>query len=188
MRSRIHGEYSAGPPIACVRSLTTTQVPFTGYGDRMRRHRRILQKALNSTSVRTYHPMIESEIQGFLKNLTTTPGDFQAHLLRYTAGLTLLILYGHKVTSSDDRFMHLAADSMEIISNKLVTGGGVWLVDVLPFRKPPLFSKAKEAYAMQCAFSQRGSPEPASRRSPSNGANSLRLLLTNLMKHVKRRL
>lgn len=35
--------------------------------------------------------------------------------------------------------MHLAADSMEVLSNKLVTGGGVWLVDVLPFCECFLF-------------------------------------------------
>ena len=52
---------------------------------------------------------------------------------RYNAGLTLMLLYGHKVTSADDRFMKLAADSTEVLSNKLVTGGGVWAVDIFPF-------------------------------------------------------
>ena len=45
-----------------------------------------------------------------------------------------MVLYGHKVTSADDRFMKLAAESTEVLSNKLVTGGGVWAVDIFPFR------------------------------------------------------
>jgi len=108
-------------------------VPFTGYGDRMRRHRKILQKALNSNTVRTYHPMMDSETRSFLANIVKSPRELHSTILRYTAGLTLLVLYGHKVTTSDDKFMHLASESMEVLSNKLVTGGGVWLVDVLPF-------------------------------------------------------
>lgn len=45
-----------------------------------------------------------------------------------------MVLYGHKVASEDDRFMKLAAESTEVLSNKLVTGGGVWAVDIFPFR------------------------------------------------------
>jgi len=52
---------------------------------------------------------------------------------RYNAGLTLMVLYGYKATSTDDRFMKLAAESTEVLSNKLVTGGGVWAVDIFPF-------------------------------------------------------
>lgn len=47
--------------------------------------------------------------------------------------MTLMVLYGHKVTSADDRLMKLAAESTEVLSNKLVTGGGVWAVDIFPF-------------------------------------------------------
>jgi hypothetical protein len=43
-----------------------------------------------------------------------------------------MVLYGHKVTSAGDRFMKLAAESTEVLSNKLVTGGGVWAVDMIP--------------------------------------------------------
>lgn len=43
-----------------------------------------------------------------------------------------MVLYGHKPASDDDRFMKLAAESTEVLSNKLVTGGGVWAVDMVP--------------------------------------------------------
>lgn len=33
--------------------------------------------------------------------------------------------------------MKLAAESTEVLSNKLVTGGGVWAVDIFPFRTSP---------------------------------------------------
>ena len=53
-----------------------------------------------------------------------------------------MVLYGYKVTSADDQFMKLAAESTEVLSNKLVTGGGVWAVDIFPFRASPLLSFA----------------------------------------------
>lgn len=60
--------------------------------------------------------------------------------------MTLMVLYGHKPTSDDDRFMKLAAESTEVLSNKLVTGGGVWVVDMFPFcALPPLPSPLLEA-------------------------------------------
>lgn len=64
-----------------------------------------------------------------------------------------MVLYGHKVTSADDRFMKLAAESTEVLSNKLVTGGGVWAVDMFPFCAS-LFSGAAS-----CCFPVSDSPE-----------------------------
>lgn len=55
-----------------------------------------------------------------------------------------MVLYGYKATSTDDRFMKLAAESTEVLSNKLVTGGGVWVVDMFPFcasSSPSLWKK-----------------------------------------------
>ena len=64
-------------------------------------------------------------------------------VFRYNAGLTLRVLYGYKPASEDDRFMKLAAESTEVLSNKLVTGGGIWAVDILPFRAPSFLPRGK---------------------------------------------
>jgi len=118
----------------------------------MRRQRRILTKAMGAGTIKTYEPILDGESRDFVQNLAKPGMDFRNTLLRYVAGfhtphgreltrnfrynagLTLMVLYGHKVTSADDQFMKLAAESTEVLSNKLVTGGGVWAVDIFPFR------------------------------------------------------
>ena len=123
----------------------------------MRRQRRILTKAIGSGTIKAYEPILDGESRDFVQNLTKPAMDFRNTLLRcvrfspfrllpgrgrrfislilfsYNAGVTLLVLYGYKVTSAGDRFMKLAAESTEVLSNKLVTGGGVWAVDIFPF-------------------------------------------------------
>jgi cytochrome P450 len=108
-------------------------VPFTGAGDRMRRQRRILVKAIGPGSIKTYEPIFDGQSRELVQNLAKPTMDFRDTILWYNAGLTLMLLYGYKATSADDRFMKLAADSTEVLSNKLVTGGGVWAVDIFPF-------------------------------------------------------
>ena len=118
----------------------------------MRRQRRILTKAIGAGTIKTYEPILDGESRDFVQNLGKPGMDFRKTVLRsvrstpsypngrltrdsrYNAGLTLMVLYGHKVTSADDQFMKLAAESTEVLSNKLVTGGGVWAVDIFPFR------------------------------------------------------
>jgi len=125
----------------------------------MKRQRRILTKAIGTGSVKAYEPILDGQSRDFVHNLTKPAMDFRKALLqlvqfpsrslvtweqatdfiyRYNAGLTLMVLYGHKATSEDDRFMKLAAESTEVLSNKLVTGGGVWAVDIFPFCEPSI--------------------------------------------------
>jgi cytochrome P450 len=53
-----------------------------GYGNEMKRQRKIMQKALGANSIHAYHPMIDQETRGFMDNLMKSPEDFRAHLLR----------------------------------------------------------------------------------------------------------
>ena len=121
----------------------------------MKRQRKILVKAIGAGSIKTYEPILDGQSRDFVQNLTKPAMDFRNTLLwfvvffffffplgravnglslpRYNAGLTLMVLYGHKLKSTEDRFMKLAAESTEVLSNKLVTGGGVWAVDIFPF-------------------------------------------------------
>lgn len=45
-----------------------------------------------------------------------------------------MALYGYEATSPDDPLMKLAAESMDVLSDKLIAGGGIWAVDVFPIR------------------------------------------------------
>jgi cytochrome P450 len=69
------------------------QVPFTGAGDRMRRQRRILTKAIGTGSIKTYEPILEGESRDFVQNLTKPAMDFRKTVLRF-AHFALFFLPG----------------------------------------------------------------------------------------------
>ena len=59
------------------------QVPFTGAGDRMRRQRRILVKAIGAGSIKTYEPILDGQSRDFVQNLTKPVMDFRQTLLQF---------------------------------------------------------------------------------------------------------
>jgi hypothetical protein len=56
---------------------------------------------------------------------------------RYAGGLTLLVVYGYKVTSNEDEFLTLAEECVSLLANRVASGGGVWPVDIFPSRAFP---------------------------------------------------
>ncbi|KAG1836042.1 cytochrome P450 [Suillus subalutaceus] len=100
---------------------------FTPYGDRARRQRKLMQKA--------YHGLMQMESRPFLSRLVSSPLQFQDHIRRYAGGLTLLVVYGHQVKSNDDPFLNLAEECVDILANRIASGGGIWPVDVFPALK-----------------------------------------------------
>ena len=132
------------------------QVAFARYGDYSRRQRRLMNQALGPGPIRTYQPLIEEETNTLLRRILADPTDYLAHIrryvfrqhviprssslrwfrLRYAGGLTLNAVYGYHPKAKDDEFLKLANESVDILSNEIASGGGVWPVDVLPLRKP----------------------------------------------------
>ncbi|OJA12627.1 hypothetical protein AZE42_04474 [Rhizopogon vesiculosus] len=127
-------------------------VAFTPYGDRARRQRKLMQKAFGSGVISRYHGLMEMESRPFLSRLISSPARFQEHLRRsvlfkyriddlsylisrYIGGFTLLVVYGHQVKSNDDPFLDLAEECLDILSNRIASGGGIWPVDIFPALK-----------------------------------------------------
>lgn len=53
-------------------------------------------------------------------------------MVRYAGGLTLLVVYGHHVKSTDDAYLKLADDCISLLANRIASGGGIWPVDIFP--------------------------------------------------------
>lgn len=109
-------------------------VAFTPYGDRSRRQRRLMQSALGQLAIPRYHPLIEVETRLFLRRLLKDPSNYTKHIRLYAGGLTLSVVYGYQVASNDDPFLKLANDCVNILSNEIGSGGGIWPVDIFPSR------------------------------------------------------
>ena len=65
-----------------------------------------------------------------------------ALLVRYTGGLTLIIVYGYRVLSNSDRLLEMADEGLELLSNRIAAAGIVWMVDLFPPRTscPPVLA------------------------------------------------
>ncbi|KAI9567804.1 cytochrome P450 [Boletus coccyginus] len=126
--------YSDRPHLVMVGELCGCEnmVAFTPYGDQARRQRRLMQAALGPSSIKRYHSLLELETKPFLRGLLEDPSKFQDHLRRYAGGLTLLVVYGHHVKSTDDGFLGLAEECIDLLANRIASGGGIWPVDVFP--------------------------------------------------------
>ncbi|KAG1814714.1 cytochrome P450 [Suillus subaureus] len=108
---------------------------FTPYGDRARRQRKLMQKAFGPAVIPNYHGLMQMESRPFLSRLVSSPLQFQDHIRRYAGGLTLLVVYGHQVKSNDDPFLNLAEECVDILANRIASGGGIWPVDIFPALK-----------------------------------------------------
>ena len=98
----------------------------------MKRQRKIMQKALGTPAISTYYPMLKAETSGFLRRLIADPSNYMKITRRYGGGVFLLVFYGYEAVSEDDAFLRLGEDVVDLVGY-LMSGGGIWLVDVFPF-------------------------------------------------------
>ncbi|KAJ7148774.1 cytochrome P450 [Mycena crocata] len=110
-------------------------VAFTRYGDTSKRQRRLLNQAFGVQVIPSYHPLIETETHSFIRRLIADPGNYVDHTRRYAGGLTLSVVYGYEAAGNNDKFLNLGEECVDILSNKIASGGGIWPVDIFPSLK-----------------------------------------------------
>ena len=57
------------------------------YGERFRKHRRLMSQVLNSQAISVYRDLQMNNTKQLLKNLLMEPVQFDHHILRYVVGL-----------------------------------------------------------------------------------------------------
>ncbi|KAJ7250711.1 cytochrome P450 [Mycena rebaudengoi] len=110
-------------------------VAFTRYGDQSKRHRKLINKAFGIPVIPSYHPLIESETHSFIRRLAANPSDYIEHTRRYSGGLTLSVVYGYEAAPQNDKFLNLGEECVDLLANKIASGGGIWPVDIFPWLK-----------------------------------------------------
>ncbi|KAK7442268.1 hypothetical protein VKT23_016239 [Stygiomarasmius scandens] len=140
--------YADKPHLTMVNDLCGCEnmVAFTGYGPQSKRQRRLMNMAFSTTRIPAYHPLIERETHLFLRRLISIPKDAEGNQLtpeqaqvnhiplirRYAGQLTLSVIYGYQAEEHNDPFLKLAEECVDILSNKIASGGGIWPVDIIP--------------------------------------------------------
>ena len=108
-------------------------MPFTTYGEIFRRRRKLMHQTLGPRTLPQYLSGLEAETKTFIRSLVTDSDNYLRHIRRYSGGLTLSIIYGYQVKSSDDQYLLLAEECMSLLANKISSSPGLWPVDILPF-------------------------------------------------------
>lgn len=70
------------PRMRPVLTRESLQVAFTRYGEKSRRQRRLMQKALGPGAIPAYHPLLEIETQALLRRLLDDSGNYESHIRR----------------------------------------------------------------------------------------------------------
>ncbi|KAI0691505.1 cytochrome P450 [Cytidiella melzeri] len=127
--------YSDKPALVMTGELCGCEnmVAMTPYGERFRRQRRLMTQALSANACKTYRPLLANESLTLIKRMLAEPDKYLAYLRWYAGGLTLQSIYGYRAESSDDPFLILGMECVDILSNEIASGGGIWPVDIFPF-------------------------------------------------------
>lgn len=107
-------------------------VAFTSYGDQSKRQRRLLHQAFGIQAIPAYYPLLQIETVAFLRRLAADPSNYESHTRRYAGGLTLSVVYGYEVKSSEDELLQLAEECVDLLANHIASGCGIWPVDIIP--------------------------------------------------------
>lgn len=91
-----------------------------------------MHKAFGAQQIPSYHPLLKTETNSFLRRLIADPSSYEKHTRRYAGGLTLSVVYGYEAASNDDKFLTLAEECVDLLANRIASGGGIWPVDIFP--------------------------------------------------------
>lgn len=105
---------------------------MSNYDSSFKRQRRYIQKTLGPRSISAYHHTFRNETHSFLQAIVKNSPDYLVHIRKYAGSLTLSVVYGYQVTSSEDKFLSIAEECLLILSNEIAAGSGIWAVDIFP--------------------------------------------------------
>ncbi|KZT68558.1 cytochrome P450 [Daedalea quercina L-15889] len=129
--------YSSRPRLVMLVELLGwhPSVPFLPYRSESRRKQsRWMRNAFGEkNSVQSFDRLKERETYIFLLGVMETPNDYVLHTKRFLAALVVEAVYGHQITSLEDKYINLMDRAME---GTVATGeAGATLIDILPFLK-----------------------------------------------------
>ncbi|KAE9405109.1 cytochrome P450 [Gymnopus androsaceus JB14] len=135
------GIYSDKPKLVMAGELCgcDNMVAFTSYGAQSKRQRRLMGLAFSKESIGAYKGLIERETAGFLTGLISAYSSYSSSpmivLVSVIYACPLSRLSEAYPSTVHDQFLDMAEDCVDILSNKIASGGGVWLVDIFPWLK-----------------------------------------------------
>ncbi|THH01886.1 hypothetical protein EW145_g6841 [Phellinidium pouzarii] len=107
-------------------------LPFLSYGERFRKHRRMMQQHFNSHAVTAFRPVQSGQVHAFLRRVLEKPENFRKDVHRLIAGSILMATFGHEVVSENDPYVSLVNRTTKM-STEAGSPGGTF-IDLFPAR------------------------------------------------------
>ncbi|KAF5324171.1 hypothetical protein D9619_011321 [Psilocybe cf. subviscida] len=106
---------------------------FMDYGDRWRRHRRLMHNSFHPVAARSFRPHLLRITRNLLNRVLESPEGIIPNV-RLMAGETIMsIIYGLQISSPDDDYLKIAEEG---VAGLVVAGiPGAFLVDTFPWLK-----------------------------------------------------
>ncbi|KAF8869037.1 cytochrome P450 [Infundibulicybe gibba] len=113
------------------------------YGDLWRRHQRVFQQSFRKDAAALYEPIQRKKTHKMLRDLLESPNNFRAHIRTTAAGIIMAIVYGHNISTMNDKYILIAEKAAGVAVEALLPGAS--LVNVIPVLRyiPPWFPGAK---------------------------------------------
>jgi len=87
------------------------------YGEKWRKHRKLLHSGLMQKAAHSYKPIQELESQRLVWDLIKRPADFIEAIDRYAASVTLMLAYGRRVDSLGDPLVNQVVDRNKFMAS-----------------------------------------------------------------------
>ncbi|KAK7045302.1 cytochrome P450 [Favolaschia claudopus] len=124
--------YSDRPPLPLYELLGWNyMLSFMRYGETFTRHRQVYQAFFSRQQCAEFEPIQTEEAHRLVRNiLSSETDDYGSVLSRYTTGILVQVVAGHKITSDDDHYLELSKMVYQVFS---VTGApGGTPIDFIP--------------------------------------------------------
>jgi len=99
------------------------------YGDRWKGLRRMIAEKFTPIAVKTFFPVIETEVGDFLRRFETNPLGYKANIHRLFSSMTLNLVYGYRVATDNDPYVAAAEHAIYMTAKYVI---GAVPVDFLP--------------------------------------------------------
>ncbi|KAH8114929.1 cytochrome P450 [Phellopilus nigrolimitatus] len=124
--------YSSRPKMWILGELMgwSNTLPFLQYGERFRKHRRMMQQHFNSHAVAAFRPIQSGQVNDFLRRVLAKPENFRKDVHRLIASSILMATFGHEVTSENDPYIALVNRTTKMSTDAGSPGGTI--IDFFP--------------------------------------------------------
>ncbi|KAF8954906.1 cytochrome P450 [Flammula alnicola] len=148
---------------------------FMDYGDRWRRHRRLMHHSFHPSAARKFLPHELKSARSLVRRLLDDPDDLLGNLRHLSGEAILSAAYGLEIATKTDKYIAMAKAGVDPVVSALIPG--TYLVDIIPALKyvpgwlPGAGFKRKAKEWHRLALAMRDVPYESAKQEIEKGAS-----------------